>query len=357
VRRRLIALLLVTGIIIPASSALGARPHETTDGSGSIGIRLVGESVSSRSNPLGRLYIVDRLAPGTRLQRRVEISNSTGSTGDVAVYAAAAGFHKGRFGFAPGRSRNELAGWTSVSRRILHLPPDSKAFDTVTIRVPKHASSGERYAVIWAEVSAPASTVGGVTLVNRVGVRMYVSVSAGGALRSNFVIGRLTAKRSATGQPLVVARVRNTGRRTLEISGSMTLSRGPGGIRTGPLTAKLAAPLAPGHSKLVMVRLDRRLPRGPWRAHLRLRTRLIERAAVATITFPRRAAAAKPPIAKVGSGGSRRMILIGILLALLAVAALTLIHLGRWSRRRRAFARDAGQGSAARIASSRLSGS
>ena len=50
------------------------------------------------------------------------------------------------------------------------------------IDVPVDASAGERYAVVWAEVSAPASAAGGVTLVNRVGVRVYLSVAPGGAV-------------------------------------------------------------------------------------------------------------------------------------------------------------------------------
>jgi hypothetical protein len=146
----------------------------------------------------------------------------------------------------------------------------------------------------------------------------------------------------------VVAKVRNTGRRTLEISGTVMLSKGPGGSRAGPFAAKLGAPLAPGDSRRVTVRLDRRLPRGPWRARLRLKTRLIHRVAVATITFPRRAAAAKPPTAKVDSGGSRRVILVAILFALLAVAA----HFGRAFRHR-----GSGQGSDTPIASGKLAGS
>ena len=202
-RIRLIGLSLLAGIIVPASSALAT-------GSGGIGIRLVDVPTESRGDPLARSYIVDRLAPGTSIQRRVEITNSTRSPAEVAVYPAAANLRRGTFGFAPGHSRNELSNWTSVSRDVLRLPPGSKAFQTVTINVPKDASSGERYAVIWAEVSAPTPTQGGVTLVNRVGVRMYLSVGPGGAPPANFTIGSLSAERSKTGEPLVVARSSTT---------------------------------------------------------------------------------------------------------------------------------------------------
>jgi len=286
VHGRLIVLSLLTGIMIPASGGLAAPSQPTAD-SGSIGIRIVDVPPdSSRNDPLALSYIVNRMAPGKSIQRRIEVSNSTRSTVAVSVYPAAAGLKQGEFAFGPNHSKNELASWTSVSQGVLRLQSGTKAFETVTIRVPKDASAGERYAVIWAEVSTSGS--GGVKLANRVGIRMYLSVGSGGAPPSNFVIGSLTAKRSASGQPLVVAKVHNSGKRTIAISGNLTLSNGPGGVRAGPFPVKLVVPLAPGSTRAVTVRLDKQLPRGPWRAQMRLKGRLIQRVAVATITFPRR---------------------------------------------------------------------
>jgi hypothetical protein len=286
VHARLIVLPLLVGIMIPASGGLAALSQPTAD-SGSIGIRIIDVPPgSSRNDPLALSYIVNRLAPGKTIQRRIEVSNSTRSTAAVAVYPAAAGLRQGEFVFGPNHTKNELAGWTSVSRAIVRLQSGTKAFETVTIRVPKDASAGERYAVIWAEVSTSGS--GGVKLANRVGIRMYLSVGTGGAPPSNFVIGPLTAKRSSSGQSLVIARIHNTGKRTIAISGNLTLSNGPGGVRAGPFATKLVLPLTPGSTRAVTVRLDKQLPRGPWRAQLRLKSRLVQRAAVATLTFPRR---------------------------------------------------------------------
>ena len=259
---RLIGLSVLAGIVFPAGALAG----------GSIGIRLVDGAPDSGGNPLARVYVVDRVAPGSTISRRVEISNSTSSTAAVMLYAAAASLRRGKFAFAPGHTRNELSTWTSVSRRDLRVPADGKALETVTINVPKRASAGERYAVIWAEVSAPSSVAGGVRLVNRVGVRMYVSIGPGGSAQSNFTIRSLAAKRSATGRPLVIAKVRNSSRRTLDISGTLALSGGPGGLRAGPFPVKLRTALAPGRSDRMTVRLDRRLPRGPWRARILLRS-------------------------------------------------------------------------------------
>jgi hypothetical protein len=315
-RCRLLALsLLAAAVFVPAAGAAAS--------SGGIGVRLVDVPTASR-NPLARSYIVDALAPGTSVRRRVEIRNSTRAPADVVVYPGAAHFRRGNFSFASGRTRNELAGWTSVSRGALRLQPGTSVFETVTIKVPKSAASGERYAVLWAAVSGPAPAGGGVTLVNRVGVRMYVSVSPGGAPPSSFAIGVLTAERSATREPLVVANVRNSGRQTLDIGGILTLSAGPGGLRAGPFPVTLRAALAPGASEQASVRLDRRLPRGPWRAELRLTSGTIERSAVATISFPIVVPAAKVPTASLVIRGGL------ILIALLAIAALILLFTRRF---------------------------
>jgi hypothetical protein len=316
-RGRLIGVLAVAGIILPAGAALAAS-------SGSIGIRLVAVPGVMPADSRARSYIVDRVAPGTSIERRVEISNTTASAAVVTVYPAAAGLHKGTFTFASGHSPNELSRWTRLKQSVFRLAPGTKTFVPVTINVPTNASAGERYGVIWAEVSARPLAAHGVRLVNRVGVRMYVSVGSGGAPPAKFAIGRLIARRSATGRPLVVAKIRNSGGRTLDITGTLTLSRGPAGLRAGPFPVKLGMNLAPGRSEQATVRLDKRLPRGPWRAQLRLRSGLIYRMAVTTITFPlHRAAAPAPSAAKSPSSGSRGSILLaaGVLGILLAAGA------------------------------------
>jgi hypothetical protein len=316
-RGRLIGLLAVAGIILPAGAALAAS-------SGSIGIRLVAVPGVAPADSRARSYIVDRVAPGTSIERRVEISNTTASAAAVTVYPAAAGLRGGTFTFASGHSPNELSRWARLKQSVFRLAPGTKAFVPVTINVPTNASAGERYAVIWAEVSARPLAAHGVRLVNRVGVRMYVSVGSGGPPPAKFAIGRLIAKRSATGRPLVVAQIRNGGGRTLDITGTLTLSKGPGGLRAGPFPVKLGMNLAPGRSEQASARLDKRIPRGPWRAQLRLRSGLIHRVAVATITFPRhQAGAPAPAAAKAPTRGSRGSILLvaGVLGILLAAGA------------------------------------
>ena len=82
----------------------------------------------------GRSYIVERVAPGTTVRRRIEITNTTSSTADIAIYPAAADL-RGTFRFASGHGRNELSSWTSASQLVLRLAPGTRAVETVTIVV------------------------------------------------------------------------------------------------------------------------------------------------------------------------------------------------------------------------------
>jgi hypothetical protein len=322
VRFRSITLLLLAGLVLGPANALAASTPTQTPRLAGIGIRLADAPATS---PGGRSYIVNRLAPGTTIRRRVEIVNDTGSIADIAVYVAGASLSHGQFGFARSRVQNELSSWTSVDRPRLRLEPGAVAYETVTIAVPKEASPGARYAVVWAEVSSAPPASRGVTLVNRVGVRMYLSIGTGGLAAANFVIGPLRTDRSATGGALVLARVNSSGGRTLDIHGQLTLTHGPGGLRAGPFPVTLRPGLAPGASELASVRLDRNLPLGPWRARLSLTSGFIHREAVATVTFPALAAAATPSVSRL------LLVAIGTLLALLLAASVGAIR--RSSRR------------------------
>jgi hypothetical protein len=131
-------------------------------------------------------------------------------------------------------------------------------------------------------------------LVNRVGVRVYLAVGPGGAPAAAFAIGTLTTGRSRTGAPIVTARVRNTGRETFAITGTLRLTNGPGGLRAGPYPANLATPVSPNHTMPIVMQLDPQLPRGPWRAHIQLAAGPIHHTATQTISFPRAGIAARP---------------------------------------------------------------
>jgi hypothetical protein len=134
---------------------------------GSLGLRLLDQP--SR-------YLVATVAPGEQLRHRVEISNTTTQPLEVQLYAAAASADgPGGFDFAPDRTPNELSGWTAVRPSSVQVDAGDRAVAEVEIVVPESAAPGERLAVVWAEQAG--SSGAGLTLVSRVGVRMYVEVA------------------------------------------------------------------------------------------------------------------------------------------------------------------------------------
>lgn len=309
----------VTSLAGGAVAASGAAPPRT--GGGSIGLRLLDVPAIVRHDPRARLYVVDHLAPGTVIHRRMMVSNTTRSAVRVGSYAAAASIAKGSFSGAEGRTRNELSTWTSVQPSSIEIAAGARAVATVTISIPRDAAPGERYGVIWAEARAAAGRRGGITEVSRVGIRMYVSVGPGGPPAADFAIESLTAERSDDGRPEIVARVRNTGGRALDMNGTLRLRDGPGGLSAGPFPADLGTTLAIGDSEPVAITLDRQLPDGPWAAQVVLRSGLLERRAHATVTFPGTKGSSPPYLA------------IALAVGLLALLALALRARSRRRRR------------------------
>lgn len=303
-------ILLASGLAVVTAASATSAPTR----SGGIGVRLLANASSSAAEPLTLTYIVERIAPGARVTRDVEISNTTDAPADVTVFPAAASYLNNTFSFASGRTRNSLSSWTTVARSVVQLAPGAITLDAVTINIPRRVAAGERYAVVWAEVSAPSTTEGGVRFVNRVGVRMYVSVGKGGLPVAKFTVGSLVAGRSANGDALVTAKVRNVGLAAIDITGKLTLSRGPGDLSAGPFPITLGTMLAPNHSIIERLALGGEIPRGPWRAELSLFSEGTHRSSTATITFP----ALTVPI-------SKRSAVPPLLLAVLLIVMLVLV--------------------------------
>jgi hypothetical protein len=244
------------------------------------------------------------------------------------VYADAATITGGRFIGGPGRTQNELTTWTSVSRPVLTLRPRESAPDLVTIRVPGDASRGERYAVIWAQESSRVqeSERFAVLEVNRVGVRVYLDVGPGGAPPTSFAITSVTGGHSPSGAPEVIAHVRDTGARAIDLFGSARLSNGPGGSSAGPFRFQSGLTLAPGQSGRMWAVLSKTTPAGQWHVTVTLQSGITTRQASGVIqlgalrptgfTLPRRA-----------------LIAGGVLVAVLALAS-WLFFAKRFSPRR-----------------------
>jgi hypothetical protein len=280
----LIAAGVLASIATVSAPALAQTPAQT------VGIRLVDAPTNRSRDPRARQYIVDHVAPGTEITRRVEVTNNTAKIQTVQLYAGAGSVADGTFQFGEGRATNDLTSWTTIDPTAVHPSGGAKSQATVTIAVPRNASPGERYGVVWAELRAAAPTGGGVAVVNRVGVRIYLSVGEGGEPASDFGITTFEARRDANDRPIVAATVHNTGGRALDISGQLSLTNGPGGLSAGPFEAKVGTTLGIGQTEPVLVILDRAVPAGPWKARMVLHSGLTEREATAQITFPAAAA-------------------------------------------------------------------
>lgn len=283
--------MLALGAALLAPAAIVGATPAAAAATGSIGLRLLDAPVDTKDDPRARVYIVDHLAPGAVIDRRIEVSNTTDASAHIGLYPAAATIQDGSFVGSADRTPNDLTTWTTVTPAEADVPAGGRSTATVHIAVPKDAAPGEQYGVVWAEArSAPGG--GGVTQVSRVGIRLYVSVGPGGAPPSDFSIDTLTAQRGADGTPSVVASVHNTGGRALDMNGTLQLSDGPGGLSAGPFPAELGTTLATGTTEPVSIALDKQLPAGPWKAQITLRSGLVERTTAATITFPDAGAAA-----------------------------------------------------------------
>jgi hypothetical protein len=173
------------------------------------------------------------------------------------------------------------------------VPAGQRILATASIAVPQDVKSGERYAVLLAELPAQGS---GVKVLNRVGVRVYLDVGRGAVPASDFRVDSLQASRASDGHPVVTAQVHNTGGRALDMRGSLTLSDGPDGLSAGPFPATLGTTLAPGQTEPVTVNLGKSIRGGPWTARLTLTSGLLTRRAEGKLTFPDAAGASTPPV-------------------------------------------------------------
>lgn len=294
----LAACLVVVTSLLPAPEAARADPL-AAERPGGIGVRLLDAPAENTDDPRAQLYIIDHLAPGTMIERRIEVTNTTTSPATIRMYAAGASIDDGTFVGDAGDSPNELSTWNAVQPDTLNLDAGGHANVTVTITVPDDAAPGERYAAVWAETRSGAASLGGVEQVHRVGIRQYLSVGPGGPPAADFTIDSLTASRSAEGAPLVLATVHNAGGRALDMAGEVELLDGPGGMRAGPFPASLGSSLAIGESGQVVIALDGQIPDGPWEAEITLRSGLLERSAQATLTFPRSGSGTPVPVGPV----------------------------------------------------------
>ena len=291
VRRFLGAFMLAAAVLTVAAAALtpalaGSAQAVSKPPPPVFGIRLVDVPVDAADNPRAYRYIIDHLNPGITIHRRVQVANLTPWAARITLYPDAASIRGGSFVGDAGQVRSYLTTWITLSQSSVSLAPHARAMVTVTIRVPRTASTGNLYGVIWAQETSLGKTSGGVNILetNRVGVRIYLNVGPGGPPPVNFDITSIRGTRSARGQFLVVAQVNNTGGQAIDTVGTLKLSNGPGGLSAGPYKEQ-AVTLAPGQSQPITVVMPKEMPKGSWLATIDETSGITQRSAQATINF------------------------------------------------------------------------
>jgi hypothetical protein len=259
-----------------------------------IGIGLV-EFPTGTRDPRAHTYVIDHVRPGAHFSRRFQVCNGTTSAVRLLLYAGAAHVAAGSFQIDARGATNALSEWIAITPSEVTLAPGARALARATFTVPADAEAGEQYAALVAEQPAPTRS-GGIPIASRIGVRVYLDVGPGGAPRSDFEVDSLQASRGSDGTGQVTARVHNTGKRALDITGSLTLRHGPGGQTGGPYPARLGTTLAPGETEPVVVPVSRHIADGPWAAELSLRSGLLERRVRAGLTFPDAPGTVGPPV-------------------------------------------------------------
>ncbi|PZG12830.1 peptidase [Micromonospora craterilacus] len=275
--------LLATGV--PAAPAVAAHEQQAAgrDQEG-IGIRLVDIPAARVNDPRARVYIIDHVKPGATVSRRIEVSNGSPDRQEVELYAGGATIEENTFTVPEGHGGNELSGWISLGSASLDLAPGQSRQVEVDIEVPRTASKGERYGAIWAPVSSAPKRNGNVIQVHRVGLRLYLDVGPGGEPPTDFRVDDVAAEPGPGEFPLVTARVTNTGGRALDMTGTLTLTKGP--VRAGPFKVTNGVTILPGQSGRVQIEVDQSLPAGVWDVRLVLTSGVVERTAEGRITLP-----------------------------------------------------------------------
>lgn len=274
-------------LFVPTSSA-------ATPCAPGLGVGLVDVPAGTK-DPRAQNYIVDHVKPGAQFSRRYQVCNGTARPIAVQLYAGAATLTGGAFRITEGRAVNELASWVTVEPSRSVLQPGQRLLAKATFAVPKDAEEGERYGVLLAEFP-PVRNASGFPVASRIGVRVYLDVGPGGAPHSDFRVDSLQAARDADGDATVTAAVHNTGKRALDMSGSLMLRNGPGGLSGGPYAATLGTTLAPGDTEPVVVAVGRDIAAGPWSARLTLKSGFLERTVDASLTFPVAAGVKAAPV-------------------------------------------------------------
>lgn len=329
------ALALLVVLLISGATTRAAGPANVGECAPGLGIALLQVPQASVGDPRARNYVIDAVHPGASFSRTFKVCNGTHQPMPISLYPDAAAISKGAFVLEPGRGRSELTSWITINPGAVTVAPGKSAVATMHLVVPIDATAGERYGGLVAD--APAVGNGGLAAQGRVAIRVYLDVTEGGEDKSDFTVDTLQAVRGKDGRPAVLAQVHNTGARALDMTGSLQLSEGPGGLAAGPFPAALGTTLKPGDSLPVVVPLDEAIRGGPWRAVITMKSGILERRAEGRLTFPDKASTGTAPVpVKQLPLYERKSVVVPFAAIFIGVLALLLLLLAlrEWRRRR-----------------------
>ncbi|MEU4470608.1 hypothetical protein [Micromonospora sp. NPDC023888] len=312
--------LVALGVSAAPAVAVREQRQEPAD-EAAISIRMLDIPASRVQDPRARVYIVDHLKPGTTINRRVEVQNTSGESQKIEFYSGAASVENNAFTVPDGRTGNELSGWIRLKTAAMELDPGERRPVEVEIAVPKKASKGERYGAIWAQVTSAKERTGNVTQVHRVGIRVYLDIGPGGEPPTDFRVDGLVAEPGTGEFPVVIAKVTNTGQRALDMTGTLSLRKEA--VQAGPFKVTNGVTILPGQSGRVRIEINQALPAGVWDVHAKLASGIVERTATGKISLPVAA-----PMAVAASGPNWLVYAVGgiALLALIALAGWYLVR-------------------------------
>ena len=257
------------------------------DDSGGFGIRIGEVPVDLADNPRASTYIVDNVPPGKRMERQIVVSSTMAERATFDLYVGAAHVDDEGYQAEPRGATNALTTWTSLNKTEVTLDPGQEEVVTVSVDVPADAPEVEQYALIWMSTKVDENNADAVQAVSRVGIRMYLSVGAGDGPRPSFSIGSLLPIRLDDGTAAIKAILENTGDRAVEVSGTLDLTEGPGGLAVPAIESggKTIPPRSSGEL-VIEVPDSGAFPAGPWSANVTLDSGYGKEAATAEISFP-----------------------------------------------------------------------
>ena len=205
-------------------------------------------------------YTVD---PGTQIVDSMVITNSGETSADFLIYATDAinEFETGAFGLLERETAPTDAGaWITTASDKLTIEPGMQAIVPFNLLVPSDATPGEHVAgVVAAVITAGSSDGAAVELEQRVGARVYLTVS--GAVEAGVEIEGLTSGFNPEFNPFAAGNVdlsytlRNSGNVRVDVAQTITVN-GPFGIQIAQLTPEPVSELLPRQS----VRVDSNIP-------------------------------------------------------------------------------------------------